>query len=86
MKRSDAVKIIHEILEKDTYGFRDSMTDEQIEAIWMALSALDSPECMICGSCQRFVDEDTEGDGWCEEQTGRPTARIRCAGIMSEVI
>ena len=64
MKRSDAVKIIHEILEKDTYGFRDSMTDEQIEAIWMAL---DSPECMICGSCQRFVDEDTEGDGWCEE-------------------
>ena len=31
MKRSDAVKIIHEILEKDTYGFRDSMTDEQIE-------------------------------------------------------
>ena len=33
----------------------------------MALSALDSPECMICGSCQRFVDEDTEGDGWCEE-------------------
>ena len=67
MKRSDAVKIIHEILEKDTYGFRDSMTDEQIEAIWMALGALDSPECMICGSCQRFVDEDTEGDGWCEE-------------------
>lgn len=63
MKRSDAVKIIHEILEKDTYGFRDSMTDEQIEAIWMALSALDSPECMICGSCQRFVDKDTEGDG-----------------------
>ena len=67
MKRSDAVKIIHEILEKDTYGFRDSMTDEQIEAIWMVLGALDSPECMICGSCQRFVDEDTEGDGWCEE-------------------
>ena len=61
MKRSDAVKAIHEILEKDTYGFRDSMTDEQIEAIQMALNALEFPECMNCG------DEDTEGNGWCEE-------------------
>ena len=33
MKRADAVKIIHEIFETDTYGFRDSMTDEQIEAM-----------------------------------------------------
>ena len=41
MKRSDAVKPIHDSGE-DTYGFRDSMTDEQIEAIQMALSALDS--------------------------------------------
>ena len=38
MKRADAVKIIHEIFETDTYGFRDSMTDEQIEAIQMALT------------------------------------------------
>lgn len=67
MKRADAVKIIHEIFETDTYGFRDSMTDEQIEAIWMALNALEFPECMNCGGCQRFVDEDAEGDGWCEE-------------------
>ena len=22
---------------------------------------------MNCGECQRFVDEDTEGNGWCEE-------------------
>ena len=53
MKRYDAVKAIHEILEKDTYGFRDSMTDEQIEAIWMALNALEFPErnCKdsVCG-------------------------------------
>ena len=67
MKRYDAVKAIHEILEKDTYGFRDNMTDEQIEAIWMALNALEFPECMNCGGCQRFVDEDTEGNGWCEK-------------------
>lgn len=67
MKRIDAVKTIHEILETDTYGFRDSMTDEQIEAIRMALNALEFPECMNCGGCQRFVDEDTEGNGWCEK-------------------
>ena len=42
-------------------------TDEQIEAIQMALNALEFPECMNCGECQRFVDEDTEGNGWCEE-------------------
>ena len=54
-------------LRTDTYGFRDSMTDEQIEAIQMALNALEFPECMNCGSCQRFVDEDAEGNGWCEE-------------------
>lgn len=67
MIRIDAVKTIHEILETDTYGFRDSMTDEQIEAIWMALNALEFPECMNCGGCKRFVDEDAEGYGRCDE-------------------
>ena len=67
MKRRDAVKTIHEIFEEDAYGLRDTMTDEQSEAIWMALNALEFPECMNCGGCQRFVDEDTEGNGWCEE-------------------
>lgn len=73
MKRKDAVKIIHEILDTDTYGFRDSMTDEQQEAMWMALNALEFPDCMCCGGCQIFVDEDTDGNGWCNEHD-RPAA------------
>ena len=67
MKRAVAAKIIHEIFDTDTYGFRDSMTDEQQEAIQMALNALENPECMSCGYCQKFVDESADGWGWGEE-------------------
>lgn len=67
MKRADAIKTIEEIFDTDKYGFRDSFTDEQGAAIRMALTALKNPECMSCGYCQRFADEDAEGEGWCEE-------------------
>lgn len=67
MNRMNAVELIHEIFDTDTYGFRDSMTDEQTAAIKMALNSLEHPECMCCGYCQRLVDEDSEGEGWCEE-------------------
>ena len=33
MKRKAAIETLHEILENDTYGFRDSMTDEHIDTI-----------------------------------------------------
>ena len=67
MRRKDAVKIIYEIFNTDTYGFRDSMTDEQIKAIRMALSALEFPGRMNCGGCLRFADEDAAGLGRCEQ-------------------
>lgn len=67
MKRRDAVDTLHEILDSDTYGFRDSMTDEQITAVQMALDALEFPEVMCCGECLSFTYEDTEGYGTCNK-------------------
>lgn len=67
MKRKAAIEMLHEILENDTYGFRDSMTDEQIKAVQMALDSLEFPENMCCGDCLHFVYEDIDGYGWCQK-------------------
>lgn len=66
MNRNTAVKTIKEIFEADSLGIAGTMSDEQAEAVKMALNALENPDCMACGYCQKFVDEDTEGEGWCE--------------------
>lgn len=67
MNRNEAISVIKEIFAEDTIGIRDTFTDEQLEAIKLALAALENPECMSCGYCRKFVDEDVEGQGWCEQ-------------------
>ena len=74
MKRKSAIETLHEILENDTYGFRDSMTNEQIESVQMALDALEFQESMCCGECLHFTYEDIDGYGWCQ----KCSRRIRC--------
>lgn len=66
MNRGEAIGTIKEIFGADQYGIRDTLTDEQTEAIKMSLNALENPECMSCGYCQKFADESTDGWGWCE--------------------
>ncbi len=66
MNQEKAVEILKELLEQDSLGIRDSMSDEQIEAMKLALFALENPQCVTCGGCAKFSDEDTEGRGWCE--------------------
>ena len=67
MIKAEAEKTLKEMLETDSLGILDSMSDEQIAALKVAYRVLTTPECMACGWCRRFVDETAEGDGWCEE-------------------
>lgn len=67
MDRANAIEIIEEIFGEDRYGIRDTLTDEQIEAIQIALHSLKAPECMSCGYCQELADEDSDGWGWCKQ-------------------
>lgn len=67
MKKMIAEKILEELLEVDSLGIAASMTDEQIEAVRVAYSALKRPGSLTCGYCQRLVDETSEGGGWCEQ-------------------
>lgn len=67
MNKAKAEKTLKEMLEVDSLGILGSMSDEQITAVTMAYQALKNPDCMACEYCRRFVDETTEGDGWCEE-------------------
>lgn len=66
MNQEEAVKVLKELLEHDSLGILGSMSDEQIEAVKLALFELENPECVNCGGCVKFSDEDAEGYGWCE--------------------
>lgn len=62
-----AIKVLEEMFEHDALGIMITVSDEQEAAIKLAYNALKEPECMSCGYCQKFVDEDMSGNGWCEE-------------------
>lgn len=67
MRKYEAERVLEEMLGADSLGVTASMSDEQIEALHIAYRALLRPESMICGYCQRFEEEGTDGDGWCKE-------------------
>lgn len=66
MNRKTAIRIITEIFKTDSLGIACTISDEQTEAIKMALKVLEDPDVLTCGYCQKFVDEDIEGVGWCK--------------------
>lgn len=66
MNQEEAVKVLKELLEHDSLGILGSMSDEQIEAVKLALFELENPECVNCGGCAKFTEEDAMGRGWCE--------------------
>lgn len=66
MNQQTAIKVLKELMEENSLGIFDSMSDEQIEAVRLARFALENPRCVACGGCAKFSDEDTEGWGWCE--------------------
>lgn len=66
MNHEKAVRVLKELLEHDSLGILGSMSDEQIEAVKLALYEMENPESTNCGGCAKFSDEDAEGCGWCE--------------------
>lgn len=67
MNRLEAIETIKEIFETDCIGIRNTLSDEQILALYMALSGLENPESMSCGFCKNLVAEDMCGYGRCEK-------------------
>lgn len=67
MNRLEAIETIKEIFETDCIGIRNTLSDEQISAIHMALLALKNPESMSCGYCKNLIAEDMCGYGRCEK-------------------
>lgn len=66
MNRGKAIETIEEIFEADSLGLFSTLSDEQIEAVQLALHTLKHPEKCICAGCKGFVDEDVNGYGWCQ--------------------
>lgn len=46
MKRSEAVAVLNELLEVDSLKILDTLTDEQIDAIWMARDVMKDQELL----------------------------------------
>lgn len=66
MDRKRAIEVIEEIFETDSLGLFSTLSDEQIEAVQLALYTLKYPEKCVCAGCKGFVDEDVNGYGWCQ--------------------
>ena len=65
MRRFEAATIIRALLTTDQYKVKDSLTDEQLEAIQMAYWALRNPENLCCGFCAKFEIGEEDKTGWC---------------------
>lgn len=83
MNRKKAIDTIKEVFGEDRYGIRDTLTDEQAEAIRFALFALKHPERMCCGRCEAFGDEDVNGDGWCYRKDKFATCDDKPCGALT---
>lgn len=68
MNRGKAIETIEEIFEADSLGLFSTLSDEQIEAVQLALYTLKYPEKYACAGCNDFADEDADGCGWCQIQ------------------
>lgn len=66
MDRKRAIEVIEEIFETDSLGLFSTLSDEQIEAVQLALYTLKYPEKYACAGCKGFTDEDACGYGWCQ--------------------
>lgn len=65
MRRYEAIRVIKELLTTDQYKVKDSLTDDQFDAIQMAFWALENPEMLCCGFCEKFENEEIPYSGWC---------------------
>ncbi len=66
MRRFEAAQIIKELLTTDQYKVKDSLTDDQFDAIQMAFWALENPGMLCCGFCVKFEKEENSYSGWCQ--------------------
>ena len=56
MNHEKAAQVLNELLEHDSLGILGSMSDEQIEAVKLALYEMENPERTNCGGCAKFAE------------------------------